>query len=237
MDSAQPLTTESFSYSLVNFKPAQEDLDSSLRASLELLDEASFIEMDPRLPPSKRFHQKSNSYDFKFDFPASSVPPTHAHADELFSGGYVLPIFANPVKIKSYEAKFDSVCTLSSPSHPPKFCTPENKIHSPSLRRCGRLSKRVLNKYFQLFRPLCQVIRRCKLSSKRESSRTQTGMNCIYPTDSSPRISSAYSVDNWRRSCDSDSSIYEAVLHCKRSIGSQPNSPTCNYPCCRFTNY
>ncbi|PKI63479.1 hypothetical protein CRG98_016146 [Punica granatum] len=60
---------------------------------------------------------------------------------------------------------------------------------------------------------------RCKSSSKRENSRTQASRNCVYPADSSPRMSSTSSVDYWRRSCDSDSSIYEAVLHCKRSFG------------------
>ncbi|OWM73854.1 hypothetical protein CDL15_Pgr018914 [Punica granatum] len=55
--------------------------------------------MDPRLPPSKRFYQRSSSHDFKFDFPTSQAPLTLVHADELFSGGYVLPIFADPLKI------------------------------------------------------------------------------------------------------------------------------------------
>lgn len=220
MDASQPVTIESFSYSwLMNLKPPQELLDGSLGASLELPDEASFIEMDPRLPPSRRFYRRSSSHDFKFDFPASPAPLTLVHADELFSGGYVLPVFANPVKIKSYEANFDLNRTPSSSSLPSKFCTPENKIHSPSLRRRQRMSKQVFHKYFQLFRPLCQIIRRCRLSSRKEDSRAQASRKCAHLADSSPRLSSAYSVDNWRRSCDSDISINEAVLHCKRSIG------------------
>ncbi|KAK4745496.1 hypothetical protein SAY87_011808 [Trapa incisa] len=221
MDASQPLTIESFSYSwLMNLKPSQEGLDSPLRASPDLPDEASFIEMDPKLPASKRFYCRSSSCDFKFDFdfPASPAPLTLVHADELFSGGYVLPLFANPVKIKSYEADFDLKITPSPSSHLGKLCTPEDKVQSPSLRRRGRLSKQVFHKYFQIFRPLCQIIRRCKWSSRKEDSRTQASRNCVHPEDSSPRISSAYSVDNWRMSCDSDISIYEAVLHCKRSI-------------------
>ncbi|OWM79607.1 probable membrane-associated kinase regulator 6 [Punica granatum] len=220
MDASQPLTIESFSYSwLVNLKPSQEGLDSSLGASFESADEASFIEMDPRLTPSKRFYQRSSSHDFKFDFPTSQAPLTLVHADELFSGGYVLPIFADPLKIKSYEAEFDSSSTMPPSTHPAKFCSSVNKIRSPSLRRCATLSKQVFHKYFQLFRPVCRIIRRCKSSSKRENSRTQASRNCVYPADSSPRMSSTSSVDYWRRSCDSDSSIYEAVLHCKRSFG------------------
>lgn len=33
----------------------------------------------------------------------------------------------------------------------------------------------------------------------------------------SPTTSEACGVDTWRRSCDSESSIYEAVLHCKKT--------------------
>ncbi|KAH0662071.1 hypothetical protein KY284_027002 [Solanum tuberosum] len=38
-------------------------------------------------------------------------------------------------------------------------------------------------------------------------------------TSLTPRTSIAnYSEEDWRRSCDSEASIYEAVLHCKRTI-------------------
>lgn len=37
--------------------------------------------------------------------------------------------------------------------------------------------------------------------------------------ESSPKISVSYSKEDWRVSCDSEISIYNAVLHCKRSIG------------------
>ncbi|KAD2805435.1 hypothetical protein E3N88_38812 [Mikania micrantha] len=35
----------------------------------------------------------------------------------------------------------------------------------------------------------------------------------------SPRTREVCCVDDWRPSCDSDTSIYEAVLHCKKTIG------------------
>ncbi|KAH9677494.1 putative membrane-associated kinase regulator 6 [Citrus sinensis] len=158
---SQPLSIESFSYSwLVNLKPSLESLDSSLRASLDACDEASFIEMDPRLPPSKRFIR--NSQDFKFDFPVSQSPLALVHADELFSNGYVMPLFVDQMKMEAFDAP-DSALPLPSSLH---------------------------------------------------------GSKLVVQGKTSPRTSVAYSVDdNWRKSCDSDSSIYEAVLHCKRSIG------------------
>ncbi|KAJ6881605.1 membrane-associated kinase regulator 6 [Populus alba x Populus x berolinensis] len=221
METSQPLSIESFSYSwLVNLKPSLESLDNSLRASLDASDEASFIEMDPRMPPSKRFFR--NSQDFKFDFPISQSPLTLVHADELFSNGYVMPLFVDPLKMEAYDVS-DSTSVLHTSSHAPKTvvsaCKPQR---CSSLRRCRRLSKQIVQKYLDFLRPLYRRIRGHRSSSRAENidSKVQVMKNWVYSAETSPRISVAYSVDDcWRRSCDSESSIYEAVLHCKRSNG------------------
>lgn len=225
MDPSQStLSIESFSYSwLVNIKPSFEGLDnsSSLRASLDASDEASFIEMDPRMPPSKRFCRISQ--DFKFDFP-NSEPSVAVHADELFSNGYLMPLFIDPLKIDTYNS-LDSVETLpsssSSQAHP-KISRAHSS--SASLRSCKGLSRRIFQKYLDFLRPLYRKLRSCKLSSSRSrkgNTRVHIEKSLVHNSAQiSPRISVAYSTDdNWRRSCDSESSIYEAVLHCKRSIG------------------
>ena len=125
METSQPLSIESFSYSwLVNLKPSLDSLDRSLRASLDTCDEASFIEMDPRMPPSRRFFR--NSQDFKFDLPVSQTPLTLVHADELFSNGYVMPFFVNPLKMETYEVS-DSTSTLPTSSHASNLVIPASK--------------------------------------------------------------------------------------------------------------
>ncbi|XP_021279610.1 probable membrane-associated kinase regulator 6 isoform X2 [Herrania umbratica] len=70
-------------------------------------------------------------------------------------------------------------------------------------------------------RPLYRRIRGRKSSGRAESvdARVQVMKKWVYSAETSPRVSVAYSADEWRKSCDSESSIYEAVLHCKRSIG------------------
>jgi hypothetical protein len=80
----------------------------------------------------------------------------------------------------------------------------------------------MFQKYLNFLRPLCRRLRGQKSGLKHENvvKKTQSvnnirGNYC----ESSPRVSVAYSADYSRVSCDSDSSIYEAVLHCKRSIG------------------
>ncbi|KAL5540305.1 hypothetical protein UlMin_024421 [Ulmus minor] len=222
METSQPLSIESFSYSwLVNLKPSLESLDNSLRTSLDASDEASFIEMDPRMPPSKRFFR--NSQDFKFDFPTSPSAFGLVHADELISNGYLMPLFLDPLKMEAFEAS-SSTQNLPISSHSTKPVVPTRNSDCSSLRRCRRLSKRIIHKYLSFFRPLYRRIRGHpnKESSKAagHEKRVQVVKNRVYHSETtSPRISVAYSADDyWRKSCDSDSSIYEAVLHCKRSI-------------------
>ncbi|KAI4352944.1 hypothetical protein L6164_007148 [Bauhinia variegata] len=219
METSQPLSIESFSYSwLVNLKPSLESLDNSLRTSLDASDEASFIEMDPRMPPSKRFFK--NSQDFKFDFPISQAPLSLVDADQLFSDGYLMPIFVDSLKMEAYEDS-DSNLSLPSSSHAPKSGVPIAHSRCPSLKRCRTLSRSIIQKYFNFLRPLCRKLRGHKSSSKSQSAvdrRAEAVKSRGYYSETSPRISVAYSADNWRKSCDSESSIYEAVLHCKRSI-------------------
>ncbi|KAL7183691.1 hypothetical protein ACSBR2_025970 [Camellia fascicularis] len=215
METSQPLSIESFSYSwLVNLKPSFETLDDTLCASIDASDEASFIEMDPKLPASRRFFR--GSHDFNFAFPISQQSPlTLVHADELISNGFLMPLFVKPLKIEPYDSS-DSTPTTPISSHASKNVHSDSKIHRSSLRKCGRLSKQIFQKYLDFFlRPL-----RRKLQDRRRScSRNEAVDNWISSAVTSPRTSVAYSVDDWRRSCDSESSIHEAVLHCKRSIG------------------
>ncbi|XP_022632836.1 probable membrane-associated kinase regulator 6 [Vigna radiata var. radiata] len=167
METSHPLSIESFSYSwLVNLKPSIESLEGSLTASLDASDEASFIEMDPRMPPSKRFFR--NSQDFKFDFPTSQYPLTLVDADDLFSNGYLMPLFVESLKMEAYEAS-DSNPSLPSSSHVPKIVVPNAHSRCPSLKRCRTMSRRIFQKYLNFLRPLCRRLRSAKSGSKSES--------------------------------------------------------------------
>ncbi|XP_058773347.1 probable membrane-associated kinase regulator 6 [Vicia villosa] len=223
MEVTHPLSIESFSYSwLFNLKPSlDQSLEtSSFRISVDAIDElgSSFIEMDPRMPSSRRFF--INSQDFKFDFPISqqSSLTTLVDADQLFSNGYLMPL----CDYDSSNSNSNSTLPSSSISHVPKKVVPIENSRSPSLKRCRTLSKRMIQKYLNFLKPLCRKLRSQKSgSSKHENGmkRTQSVKNVRGSyCESSPRISVAYSTDNWRMSCDSDSSIYDAVLHCKRSF-------------------
>lgn len=199
--SLQSPSIESFSYSwLSNLKP------ESLISAVDQDDQPnSFIEMDPRLPPSKRFFRVSS--DFGFDFPISESPLGLVHADEVMSNGFLVPLFVKDVKMEGY----DGNC-MPTPSDASSLSVGPTRwrVRCTSLRRCQMLSKRFFRKYLKiLLRPFfCSNVR--------------VGINRSWELSAatSPRTSVAYSLDdNWRRSCDSESSIYEAVLHCKRTQG------------------
>lgn len=205
METAQPIASiESFPYSwLVNLRPS---LDSSDRASFDTAscdETASFIEMDPTMPPSKRFF--STPQDFTFDFPIPQPPPSAlalVHADELFSNGCIAPFFVNPLKMEAYKEVSRSYPTGERLVQ--HGLIPDSKSNClVCLRKCRiRLSKRMFLKYLGFLITLCRRIRRLNTSKKVEAV---VGVSVVY--------------NEWRKSFDPENSIYEAVLHCKQSIG------------------
>ncbi|XP_022157165.1 probable membrane-associated kinase regulator 6 isoform X2 [Momordica charantia] len=186
--SSQGLSIESFSYSwLVNIK-------SSFRKTS--LDEASFIEMDPTMPPSKRF------FTSDFNFPALAPSPSSlplVHADHLISDGYIVTACEATTAAISNSLPV-VILAGDAPGTPESSC---------SVRKAWRrLSRQIFQKYLNFLRPLCRKIQGEKLfngGSRHPITREASWSNQC--------------CDEWRRSCDSESSIYEAVLHCKRSIG------------------
>ncbi|KAI5657786.1 hypothetical protein M9H77_26579 [Catharanthus roseus] len=214
MDSPPSLSIESFSLSWL------ASVDKSLNTSFDGSDEASFIEMDPKLPPSRRFSRVPK--DFSFDFRTSQPPLTLADAGELISHGILMPLSSGQqMKIpETYDEAVDSIPAavrlISSISEKEVLRHSSNRVRCASLRRCKRFSKRIFQKYLDFMRPLCKKLRGNGSGSRVASISSARAYEEEDPA-TSPRTSVAWSADNWRRSCDSESSIYEAVLHCKRT--------------------
>ncbi|PHU14199.1 hypothetical protein BC332_15404 [Capsicum chinense] len=186
----ESLSTESW---LLNRKPSKFD-------SMEYEDEAAFIEMDPSLSPSKRF-SNVNPHDFiNFNFPISG--------DQYSPSASIM---------KNMEPSSSVI-------------TKKEDVHTSSRKGLG-----IFKKLLDFLKPLCQKIKCANFGCKNTSStsiiesRRSTAEGSIMNyknwqgssdgTSLTPRTSIAnYSEDDWRRSCDSEASIYEAVLHCKRTI-------------------
>ncbi|XWS48500.1 hypothetical protein CRYUN_Cryun13aG0083000 [Craigia yunnanensis] len=198
METSQPLSIESFSYNWLTALSEPHLMHVMKFPSLRWTQECH----------SRRFFR--NSQDFMFDFPISQTPLTLVHADELFSNGYVMPFFVNPLKMEAYEVS-DSTSTLPTSSHASNLVVPASKTNRPSLRRCRRLSKWIFWKY--------RRIRGRKSSSRAESvdARVQVMKNWVYSTETSPRISVAYSADEWRKKMNGRGSISNP--HGREEIG------------------
>ncbi|XP_006280969.2 probable membrane-associated kinase regulator 6 [Capsella rubella] len=226
-EASMPLVPiDSFSYSwLVNFPSLDDHHHQTYEDSSS---SSSFIEMDPRLPPSRRFIIKtSHESSFKFDSFVSFSDEDHSslvHADELFRDGYVVPYRLKATSSSAATEEESEPLDTTTTTTTGKIETRGVKSKS-SCRKLRRVSKWVLLKYLDFLTPLCRRLRRCRSAGPNigMDSRirvTTSSRSRVYSSDettSSPRISVADDY-NWRRSCDSESSIYEAVLHCKKSF-------------------
>lgn len=199
MEKSHPLAIESFSSSWLSNA-------TSLNNSREALDCTLVKE----------------TLNFNFDIPTS--PVALLHADELFSDGLIKPVFVHDPSERDSSNSSDFLTVLPGSS----FCVKGIGISSLEGRcdcflKWRKSSKRIIQKCFGQLRSLCsRVIIR--------SSRKRIRVNDIdrrlewevrrfsdnSPETSPQRSTAYYSVDEWG---DIESSIRDAILHCKRSIG------------------
>ncbi|XP_068666612.1 probable membrane-associated kinase regulator 6 [Aristolochia californica] len=230
MDGLQQLANDSFSYSwLVNLKPSLHALEGPLRPSLDSSDEASYIEMDPRLVSFKT--PSTDVQDFNFTLP-NSQHLTLVHADQIFSNGLILPLHL----LQSSKALPQQSDGLVDRGRPPlldsrlttasqfsyKLAVSSAGTRYPLLQRWQRCSKRIVRKYLGFLNPLCRtpMEKRMTQGTKVEP----TSVSCVHHSCvTTPRTSSVFSAPEFSHhnvlfDADLETSIYEAVLHCKKSI-------------------
>ncbi|XP_010671572.2 probable membrane-associated kinase regulator 6 isoform X2 [Beta vulgaris subsp. vulgaris] len=135
------------------------------------------------------------------------------HADELFCDGLLMPL-VNLSRTKDYSDSSPCASPLSDFQNRIAV-SGDRKLRCSSLRRCrSLLSRKMFEKYLYSLFPLLGKMRCCRSKSKARSADNRS-----YSPQASPRTSVGSFPGDLRRSCDSESSIHEAVLHCKRSIG------------------
>ncbi|XP_057448255.1 probable membrane-associated kinase regulator 6 isoform X1 [Lotus japonicus] len=192
--SSVPLASDSFSYSWLsnNKSPVDYCLDEPLRNSVS-----------------------SECQNFNFD---SSVTQSHVlvHADEIFCDGLLKPIFVDPSKLESYcdTPDFTQTKLISSNFSSRTVSSRTMRIHHGILTRLRKSTWGALVEIFRYVNQLRQKVR---------SSRKSTRVDDIGKTDwqvkslCSPQRESPKAIIGDLH--DHENSIYEAVLHCKRSIG------------------
>ncbi|GER45210.1 elongation factor 1-alpha [Striga asiatica] len=197
---------------------------------------------DKKLPNS---HEREQNLSFDFSFESSQTTP--AHADEIFSGGHIMP--ANPDREKK-PARFYSKSAPQSPAFS-YFSRRQSAAAvggggdriSPA-GRWVKSSKKLLDSFFSALKPLIgqssksnnrvddfervQIEAHPRRSSVKPGSGERTGF--IYGLK---RARSLNRSVNWSSpqasirplynscsswSCDVENSIHEAILYCKKSI-------------------
>ena len=179
VEASQAPSIESFSYSwLINLRPSLESISDSFRAALDSSDEYSFIDMDPKMPPSKRFKKLITNKDFDFNLPYSEQSTAATvHADELFCNGLLMPL------VDLSKTGSSSDFSPFSDTQKRKVSFGDQKIRCSSLRRCrSLLSRKMFEKYLYFLCPLLEKIRCCRLSKNKH----RAGDNRIWATLHSP---------------------------------------------------
>lgn len=136
--------------------------------------------------------------NFNFDTSIIHSPFFLAHADELFSDGLIKPVFLDP-------SRLESSCNT------PDFKKTKKKFHHGNLTRWKTLTSqtlRILSRYFNKLRK--------KVRCSRKSNKVDDIGKKEWQVKRSPKSVIVHPIGALH---DHENSIYEAVLHCKRSIG------------------
>ncbi|XVF33242.1 hypothetical protein REPUB_Repub17cG0152000 [Reevesia pubescens] len=213
METLQPLAIESFSYSwLSDHKPSLDGLDEPPRASIDNYYGGTSEEFDYEMVESSRFLPDQN---FNFDAIAQT-PAAFIHADELFTNGFIRPIYIDPSKRESRNTLASLQATLSS-SLSSRAETPSGRTHCSFLGRWRKSTQQILRSLFGHLRPFCHKVGCLRKSTRVDDIDRRTWK--VKSWNSSPQASPEQSTTcSMGDSCYLENSIYEAVLHCKRSI-------------------
>lgn len=225
--SSQSLATESFSYSwLVNQTPQFDGLEEYLTST-----------SSPR------------DTNFNFDTSISRSSSFNiVHADEIFSNGHIMPIYLDRTKIHVEALNAPSALPDSILISSKGFgCDREDRVVNfyYFFKNWRKSSKRVIRRCLRMLRPLCYKVGCSRKSIRvddidRKKWEIRSLENHNNSLEASPRqtmskkneyrrLKKAKSGSNLAQesvpaspycaSFDMESSIYEAVLHCKRSFG------------------
>ncbi|KAJ6723023.1 KINASE REGULATOR-LIKE PROTEIN putative-RELATED [Salix koriyanagi] len=143
-------------------------------------------------------------------FPFHNPPDALLHADQLFSDGLIRPVFVN-------QSKSEASRSLNlAPAVPSSFSSKTVSAVQILCRFLGRW-KRILPKCFGYVRPLSRRVRGSRISTRVDNVERIAWEVKSHSSsrEASPSRRVACSPDSCR---DSERSIHEAVLHCKRSM-------------------
>ncbi|KAG5017357.1 hypothetical protein JHK82_022978 [Glycine max] len=206
METSLPLATDSFSYSwLPNYKPLANDLKEPLR-------EPTYNFCDGTI----NYPFMEDWQNFNFDISITQSPAVFSHADELFSNGLIKPLFVGPSKVEFCNTTTDS--TQSKPVSSRNVSPRTVQIHHGFLTKWKTSTCRTLRSLSRYVNQLCQKVGSSRKSTKVDDfDKEEWLVNNSWSSSQQPSPKSN-TVNHIGALLDYENSIYEAVLHCKRSI-------------------
>ncbi|XP_010919109.1 probable membrane-associated kinase regulator 6 [Elaeis guineensis] len=141
---------------------------------------------------SKALLSRSNRFQSRYFYTVQSRPVS-SNSSSLFHSAESTPISMSSSSSKSVASR-------------------SGKFRSPFFRNCTKSPKKILWKYLSFVMPLYKKVRDLSLTSPKSMR------SCRDSVGNSPKMTTALSSIEWCRG-NADSSIYDAILHCKKSIG------------------
>ncbi|XP_061358607.1 probable membrane-associated kinase regulator 6 [Gastrolobium bilobum] len=201
------LATDSFSYSwLSNCKPLANDLEEPLR-------ESTYSSWGS----STNTPLLAECQNFNFDTCITQSPPVLVHADELFSDGMIKPVFVDTSKLVSCNTP-DSTQTKPSSSFSSRIVSPRTvEIHHGFLARWKTITSRTLRNLSRFINQLSQKVGCSSISTRVDDiDKKEWQVKSLSSSQqASPKSITFHPIGALH---EHENSIYEAVLHCKRSI-------------------
>ncbi|OIW16847.1 hypothetical protein TanjilG_31248 [Lupinus angustifolius] len=217
MQTIVPLASDSFSYSwLPNSKSNLEGLEDPHREFVYSSYDGTKSEFNSIKINSDNSVAEHQS--FNFDPSITHSPIVLVHADELFYDGHLRPVFYDPFKVESCNTA-DPVQAKLSYSFSSSTVSPRNvEVHHCFLTKWRKSTRRTFLEFFKYANRLRHKVRHSRKSMRVDDyDKTDwqvKGMSSSQPA--SPKPIPTHPIGNLH---DHENSIYEAVLHCKRSIG------------------
>ncbi|OMP08542.1 hypothetical protein COLO4_06371 [Corchorus olitorius] len=194
-----------------------------MTVDIELLLATDGLDEPPRASTDRYYGGPSDGLDYELgtdqNFNFDAIAPTPAafiHADELFTNGFIRPIYIDLSRRESCDTLVSNQTPPSS-SFSSRTEIPMVRLPCRFLRRWRKSTQKILRNLFGHLRPSCRKVGCLRKSIRVDDidRRTWRAKSWNSSPQASPQQSTARSMGD---SCHLENSIYEAVLHCKRSI-------------------
>ncbi|KAK7274809.1 hypothetical protein RIF29_15908 [Crotalaria pallida] len=220
MQTSVPIASDSFSYSWLSNsnKSPMDSLEEPHRESVYSFYGGTSSEFNSiKLNPDSSL---AECQSFDFDTSITHSPVVLVHADDLFSDGLLRPVFFDPAKVDSSNSPDPNQTKIGSSFSSRSVSSSSVEIHHCFLKRWRKSTQRTLAEFLRYVNQLRHKVRRSR-KSIRVNDIDKTDWHVKRLSSSEPASPISAITNPMGDLHDHENSIYEAVLHCKKSIGGE----------------